>query len=578
MILKALCDYYERRQDVLPPYKKEFKEIDFIIVINSTGQFVRFEDMRSDDRKSAARFMVERHVARTSGKSANFLYDNCSYVLGISDKPKDGAEKLDCFKQLVEKVHKADMSNPRAKALYTFYNEKWDFNLQLMGHDSLWEQISSSVEKGLYNYSFRYEDDIDILASNQELAEAYKSVYPEQHNSGICLVTGLNSDIVDVTSATPIKDSQRTAKLVSFQVKQGYDSYGKEQGENAPISDYAEFAYTTALNHLLSKDSPNKFVIGSKTYVFWVSSANNDESSFDEALSFYIGDYKKDVDTPEYAEKMRSVFEAVYSGKTPVSSNDSFYILGLKPNVARIAVCYWAEIPLREFCGNMLRHLDDFGIISRKPVNCGVKSILRSVTRGGDLNDTVPNLSEALIKSIFEALPYPATLFNAAVRRIRAEQYVGASRAALIKATLNRTNLIQKLHYMLNKEFDNTAYLCGRLFAVIDKLQQDVNGISTVRERYINAASTTPALVFPTILRLSNHHAQKISNPGKFIYYDKLKKDIIGRLNCLVGFPSVLSLKEQGNFFVGYYQQMEEFFKPKEDGLNEIQSTDENNQ
>lgn len=565
MILKALCNYYERRRDVLPPYKKEFKQLHFIIAIDPEGRFVRFEDMRTEDRKSAAAFMVERHVSRTSGKSPNFLYDNCSYVLGIGDKPKDCAEKLNCFRELVAKVHKAAPSNPRARALYAFYHQLWDTNLQLMSQDSLWPQIANGLENGVFNLSFRYDDEHDIIASNDQLVAAYKQAYPSSARHGRCLITAEQADIVEISSATPIKESKITAKLVSFQTKQGYDSYGKEQGENAPIGDYAEFAYSTALNHLLAKDSRNKFIIGSKTFVFWVATARGDENIFDQALNFVLDDYQKDVDTVEYAAKARSVFESIFNGKTPISSDDTFFILGLKPNVARIAVCYWAEIPLREFCGNLLRHFDDFSLLARRPVNCGIKSILRSVTRGGELKDVQPNLSEALIKSIFEAQPYPFTLFSAAIRRIRAEQFVGSQRAGLLKATLNRLNPQHKLNHMLDKQFDNTAYLCGRLFAVIDKLQQDANGISTVRERYINAASTTPALVFPTILRLSNHHALKLSNPGRFIYYEKLKNEIMGRLNCNQGFPTMLPLKEQGNFFIGYYQQMEDFFRPKAD-------------
>lgn len=570
MILKALCNYYERRRDVLPPYKKEFKEIDFIICLNAQGEFVRFEDMRSSDGKSAACFLVERHVSRTSAAVPNLLYDNNAYVLGISAKATSAKErakveeKLNCFRALVSRIQEAVPSNPRAHALNRFYRELWDANSLKMRSHEMWKVISEDAKTDQFTFSFRYENEEGILASDKELIDAFNTASKVERNSGRCLVTGETAEIVDITSATPIKDSQRTAKLVSFQVKQGYDSYGKEQGENAPIGDYAEFAYTTALNHLLRRDSPNKFVIGSKTFLFWVSAAEETEQTIDDVLNFFIDDYRKDIDSIEYTEKIRSVFNAVYSGKTPVNSNDSFYILGLKPNVARIAVCYWAEIPLREFCGNVLRHFEDFNIISRWKTPLGLKGILRSVTRGGDLKDVIPNLAEAVVKSVFEALPYPQTLYNAAIRRIKAEQEVKAPRAAIIKGTLNRLYPTAKLHYMLNKDFDNQAYLCGRLFAVIDKLQQDANGISTLRERYINAASTTPAQVFPTILRLSNHHAQKFANPGKVVFYDKLKNEIVGRMNCGEGFPNTLPLKEQGYFFMGYYQQMEEFFKPKD--------------
>lgn len=572
MILKALIDYYERHGDILPPFKKEFKEIDFIICIDKDGNFLRFEDMRNEDRKSSSKFLVERHVSRTSAKVANFLYDNSSYVLGFDGKTdkkaqKDNAEKLACFKKVINDLYKADDQNKHIKALFKFYNELWDSNWLRMTSDNLWTEISKSAENGQLFFSLRFENEPNILASNDTLVNLYKDLYPTGFSEGRCLVSGAFARIVDVTSATPIRDSQRTAKLVSFQVNQGYDSYGKEQGSNAPIGEYSEFAYTTALNHLLSRDSSNSFVVGSKTYVYWVSSTKQNSEQVNEFLNLFFGNTPKDLSSDDCTKKMRNVFESIYTGKKPVESEDSFYILGLKPNVARIAVSYWAEIPLREFAGNILNHFDDLTVqcYNRQIRQAfGIRDILRAVTRDGDLKDISPNLSDSLVKSIFEGLPYPQTLYSAVIRRIRAEQKVGTNRASIIKATLNRLNTTNKLDCMLNKEFDNAAYQCGRLFAVIEKLQQDANNISTVKERYISAASTTPALVFPTILRLSLHHSQKLENPGKIVYYDKLKNEIMGRLNSEDGFPNTLPLKEQGYFFIGYHQQMEEFYKPKE--------------
>lgn len=115
---------------------------------------------------------------------------------------------------------------------------------------------------------------------------------------------------------------------------------------------------------------------------------------------------------------------------------------------------------------------------------------------------------------------------------------------------------------MLDKENQNQGYLCGRLFAVLEKIQEDANGIHTIRERYMNSASSTPSTVFATLLNLSTHHAEKLSSGGQ-VYYEKLKQEIISKLDTS-GFPVHLDLQDQGRFFVGYYHQRQELFISKE--------------
>ena len=252
--------------------------------------------------------------------------------------------------------------------------------------------------------------------------------------------------------------------------------------------------------------------------------------------------------------------------------DDRFYIAGLAPGKARIAVVYWAELPLKDFAHAILRHFEDMEIIDarkeKKPY-MALKSILATVTLGGKLKDVTKNLPNAVIKSIFQGLPYPDTLYHSCLRRIRAEQAVSITRAAILKAYLNRKYTNQKpIQIMLDKENTNQGYLCGRLFAVIDKLQNDANHIHSIRERYMNAASSTPATVFATILNLSAIHANNLNNEGSRIFYDKLKQEIISKINA-DGFPSHLDLQDQGRFFVGYYQQMQSFF------LTETKQTEE---
>lgn len=389
----------------------------------------------------------------------------------------------------------------------------------------------------------------------------------EKDDNKYCLVTGKYGNTVEVTTATMIPGSQATAKLVAFQVNSGYDSYGKSKANNAPISTEAEFAYSTAMNYMLRSNSHNKFMVGSRTFLFWASTNSEASKASEENLFAFFGHPDTDDDDPnKRIELVRHTFISIYNGELSGNKNDKFYILGLAPNSARIAVVYWAEIPLRDFAHIINKHFADMEIVDtrkdKKPY-MGLYSILGAVTLGGKSSDATPNLPDAVVKSIFQGLPYPASLFQACIRRIRAEQSVNIVRAAIIKAYLNRLNENNKIEVMLDKENQNQGYLCGRLFAVLDKIQEDANGIHSIRERYMNSASATPATVFSTILNLSTHHIEKL-NVGAQITYEKLKQEIISKLDA-DGFPIHLDLQDQGRFFVGYYHQRQDFFISKSD-------------
>ena len=275
---------------------------------------------------------------------------------------------------------------------------------------------------------------------------------------------------------------------------------------------------------------------------------------------------------------MRKVFEAIYIGSLKTTSEDTFYILGLAPNAARIAVTYWAEIPLRKFAETICKHFDDMEVAdnrSEKKPYMGLRSILSAVTLGGKVSDATPNLPDAVAKSIFEGLPYPQTLFSSCIRRVRAESSekdknaLHITRAAIIKAYLNRINNNQiKIQVMLDRDNTNQGYLCGRLFAVLDKIQEEANNQHSIRERYMNAASSTPAAVFPTILNLSNHHIDNLKNDGRTIYFEKLKQEILDKIDA-DGFKAQLDLQDQGRFFIGYYHQRQDFFTKNAENENE---------
>ena len=559
MILRALYDYYNRC-DNLPAKGMEEKEIGFLVVLSPEGRFLRFEDCRLG--KDRARiYLVKKHVGRSSAAVANYLYDNSAYVLGYSDKT-NGKEQLyfDTFKEKVETIAKVFPDNKDIYAIQAFYKNSRDSIIQTVSQDVLWEDIRKNLSKKYSTFSFRIEGDLKIVAEKKEILQLEEC---DSSDAKFCLVSGKYGVPVDTTTATMIPGSQAIAKLVAFQVNSGYDSYGKTKCGNAPISEEAEFAYTTALNSMLQKGSRNKFMLGNRTFVFWASSKNEAAVEAENSLFELLG-YSEEVKDDPNANimKARKVFESIYSGLLKTELDDRFYILGLAPNSARIAVVYWSETTLKDFAGKILNHFNDMEIHDtrkdKKPY-MGIREIISSVTLGGKMSDATPNLPEAVVKSIFQGLPYPQTLYSACVRRIRAEQKLTIARAAIIKAYLNRQNNNNKtIDIMLDKDNNNQGYLCGRLFAVLDKIQEDANNISSIRERYMNAASATPSAVFATILNLSIHHSEKLDE-GRKIYFEKLKQEIIDKMSAN-GFPAHLGLQDQGRFFVGYYHQRQDFF------------------
>lgn len=601
MILKALYDYYNRC-DNLPAPGMEEKEIGFIIVISKEGKFIRFEDCRVDN-KNGRTYIVKKHVGRSSAAVANYLYDNSAYTLGVSENKKlekletevDALEKnkeseerikelhekiereqkkdqkyFDTFKEKIESIYSVLHDNPDIEAVYNFYQQKREDIIKEIEKDALWENIRKNLSKKYSTFSFRIEGDSRILAEKKELLQLRN--VEDITDTKLCLITGQYGTLVDTTTATMIPGSQATAKLVAFQVNSGYDSYGKKKCGNAPISKDAEFAYTTALNTMLGKDSHNKFRVGNRTFLFWASTKDDAAEQAEESLFDLLGFKDEKTDNPNAKiEQVRKVFTAIYSGRLQTSLEDRFYILGLAPNAARIAVVYWSETSLKEFAGMILKHFHDMEIIDgrkeKKPY-MGIKDMLSAVTRDGKQSEVTPNLPEAVTKSIFLGLPYPYTLFSACIRRIRAESSVRITRIAILKAYLNRINNNDEIKTMLDKNYTNQGYLCGRLFAVLDKIQEDASQKHSIRERYMNAASSTPASVFATILNLSSHHSEKLQNEGRKVSYEKLKQEIITKISA-EGFPAYLDLQDQGRFFVGYYHQREDFFAKKEESATQ---------
>jgi CRISPR-associated protein Csd1 len=593
MILKALYDYYYRMMELnpmsLPMYGFQNATISFVIIIKKDGSFVRIEDCRDNNKKGREYVLPKGN--HTNSTTPFLFWDNCLYAINYSkaNKPLNEIERQDAgkvakwekslktaqekhlaFVKRCKKVWK-ETHEPEFESVVKFYEKN---QISSLKQDILWAEIEKNP---IINISFRIEGNTRLVSENKSLV---KFVEEDDEKQGTCLVTGNHTNIVRTSTRTPLVGCKSSASLVSFQTDSGYDSYGKSQCYNAPISIEADFAYSTAFLKLKAQGSRNKFLVGNRTFLFWASSNSEAAEQAEGGLFDLLGMTGQDDDDPNArVEQVRKVFKAIDSGSLRTTLDDRFYILGLAPNSARIAVIYWSETSLKDFAGMIIRHFNDMEIVQdnkgQQKFYRGLNDMLSGVTRhnnDGKWKDNItPNLPEAIVKSIFQGYPYPFTLFSSCIRRIQAESAdknsVYAVRAAIIKAYLNRLNdNNKKILTMLDKENTNPGYLCGRLFAILDKIQEDANHISSIRERYMNAASATPATVFATILNLSVHHAEKL-NEGSKVFYEKLKQEIICKLPA-DAFPTHLDLQEQGRFFVGYYHQRQELFL-KKDNQNE---------
>jgi len=345
-----------------------------------------------------------------------------------------------------------------------------------------------------------------------------------------------------------------------------FASYLKQQGYNSPVGKTVAFAYTTALNHLLGRDSKQRMQVGDTSTVFWAEKA----TAFEQQVVDFFGDPPRD-DPDRNVRAVESLFRAPQVGVMPPDEGKAqFYVLGLAPNASRIAIRFWIVNTVEGMAGKIRQHFEDIRI-AHGPRDRDCFSIFRLLVctaTQGKADNIAPNLGGDTMRAIMEGLPYPQTLLQSAIRRIRAEHEVTHIRAALIKACLNRSTrfphpeLKEEIKVSLDINNANTGYRLGRLFAALEKIQQEANpGINaTIRDKFYGAASGTPVTVFGNLMRLKNHHLSKLANPGRRVYFEKLLGQIIDGIG---DFPAHLRLEDQGRFAIGYYHQMQDFFTKK---------------
>jgi CRISPR-associated protein Csd1 len=586
MILQSLTTYYRRKCDSpdpaerLPEFGIEQKDIPFLLEIAPDGTLVQLVDTSTTDargKKMAQSFRVPQGVKKASGVAANLLWDTVEYVLGIDTrgKPERVVEQHAQFVARIEALPDSAHKDTGVKAVRNFYRQ---FAPSQLEAQAAWPQ---ALEANAV-LTFRLLGDVNLVCQRPAVVQAIlNSANDADARRAMCLVSGDDAPVQRLhTSIKGVWGAQSSgANIVSFNAR-AFESYGKteRQGENAPVGQAAAFAYTTALNHLLRRDSPQRIQVGDASTVFWADQA----SDLETAIPDIFGDPPKD-DPYRSAQAVQALFAAIHSGPYGAAADaNRFHILGLSPNAARISVRFYHCLPLEDLGGRIEQHFKDLELVrgSYDPKYPSLKRLLQAVCLAtatqsqGDIERVPPNLGGAIVDAVFAGpdVPYPSLWLNAAVGRCRAEQSVNYFRAAAIKACLNRQ--IRRANSSLSnpspeKEFLpmldpanlSPAYRMGRLFAALEKIQEEASpGIkATIRDRYYGAASSTPVAVFTTLLRLKNAHLKKLAT-GRGVWFEKLLAEILGEV---ADFPRQLPLPDQGSFALGYYHQRQDFFAKK---------------
>jgi CRISPR-associated protein Csd1 len=561
MILNALIQRYEEAGGA--PRGWQMRPVDYAINLDETGNVLDITSLvREDGKKKIRRQMLlpEEPSGRTSGVKAAILCDNAGYLFGRDEKR--GVEKYAASAALHREILQ-DVDTVATQAILNFFNYQT--------HEIKLPELGTYVF--MVNGKFANED--------ADIAEAWDSYYERLSAEGesiLCSVTGRRDTIESLHGKISLPGVSMGAVPLISANSDSFPSYGSSAKDPAArIGKQAAFSYATALNDLL-KDKDHNQWIGKDKLVYWAE--GGDES---ETAEFNVLAYPEESD----ADKLTAIMERTASGQyvdaEGVKMNKRFHLLCLSPNAGRISVRFYYESRFGDICNNLVQHYRDLEIVS--PKNDKFKYLppwilLSETTVSKKSGDVAPLLGGQLMANILKGTPYPMTFYQAILTRVRANEEVNRTKAAIVKAVLLRMpkNRNEKerevLTVSLNEQSNDKPYVLGRLFAVLERLQVQSAGNlnTTIRERYFASACANPKSVFPTLLKLSMHHSAKLDNA---VFFEKLKTDLLGRLDDETPFPAVLTIADQGRFIVGYYHQTQDFFtsnKDKENNKEEVKN------
>lgn len=574
-VLQALERHYhrlaERGEVSAPGWSPE--KFGYCIVLNRDGEPVDVEDLHdlSGKKPKVKTYRVPAAVKRTVGISPNFLWDKTAYVLGrTAGEGKRTAQEHAAFVAMhLERL--AGQDDEGLAALRRFL-ENWK-------PEQLEEVPRYGPEMLDANIMFRLEGERGfiherpaaraLIEADGDKADADSAVF--------CLISGERAPLQRLHPTIKGVEGAQTAgaALVSFNLD-AFTSLGKEQGANAPTSEGAAFRYGAALNHMLTRDGPNRLrrPVGDATVVFWADAS--DTKAADDLISTWLD---SDIRDEDEARKVRDEMEAVADGRPlaelhpEIAEGTRFHVLGLSPNAARLSVRYWLSDRLDTFAQRLARHHADLRI-EPLPLGWGAapsvnRLLVKTTALQGEFKNIPPLLAGEVMRAVLTGTRYPLSLLSAALIRLRAGDSPATGwHPAVIRAVLNRLKRPNpeipeegEVPMSLKRDHANAGYQLGRLFAVYELAQRAALGRvnATIRDKYFGAASATPASVFPLIVRGGQNHLSKVrkEKPGWANLIERELEEIHSRIEPALprSMPRSLGLQDQGEFAIGYYHQ-----------------------
>lgn len=583
MILQALNRYYERlieqqAEDVAPAGCSPEK-ISFEMLLTPDGNVVQVNDIRdTSGKKPLPRMLnVPQAEKRTVGIKSNFLWDKTSYVLGVSDTSKRADKEHEAFVERHETALGGE-DDPGLKALLSFLRGWSPEQFEARGFPA--DMVDTNLVFRLDGEHCYLHDRPAARAVRARLL-AGDAGQDTAASGAVCLVSGEVAPVARLHPAIKgVNGAQSSgASIVSFNLD-AFTSYAKSQGDNAPVSEPAAFAYTTALNYLLRRGGHNRqrLQVGDASVVFWAEAPDAKQASAAEDLFAVL--LSPPADDASEAARVRAVLERIAKG-SPVADlapnlepGTRMYVLGLAPNASRLSVRFWQVDTLGVLARRIAQHAEDLFLDPlpwRTEPSVWRLVLATAPSRDGRAKseDVPPLLAGEFMRAILSGGPYPRSLLANTIMRFRADGDISGLRVALCKSVLARERRRdirtseEEIPVSLDKQSTQPGYLLGRLFAVLERAQHSALGDhvnATIRDRYYGAASATPASIFPMLLRNTQNHLGKLRKErmGQAVNLEKDIREIVGGLPDQ--FPRSLKIEDQGRFAIGYYHQSQSYF------------------
>jgi CRISPR-associated protein Csd1 len=373
----------------------------------------------------------------------------------------------------------------------------------------------------------------------------------------VCIASGRLGAVLDTTEKIKgVPGGLATGtNLISFD-KDSFTSYGLEQAQNAAVSPDSELKFRSALNTLI----PLGLRINDAVHLHWTREPAPTDlfallSAADEA-------------------NVKNLLTAAQTGIAPAElTPNAYYAMSLSGNGARIVMRDWLEATVPEVEAHIRTWFTDLTIIAPDGTHeenaFKLGRLLYAMVRD-KIDELPPQIPTQLLYAALRGTPLPQTALAAALRRQQIENKgpgdvsdprLNPARMALIRAYLNRSTHSPNHTTMttaLDPDARHPAYLCGRLFAVFDRLQYlALEGVNAgVVERFYASASVTPALVMGRLHRNAQFHLAKAGGG----IAENVRKDFEEISDALgAKFPASLDLEAQGRFALGYYHQKADY-------------------